>query len=44
LQVLHPVFKPSFKYILLARGEGIKGGGRGSRGEMTETMYAHMNK
>jgi hypothetical protein len=25
-------------------GEGGKGGGRGQDGEMTQTMYAHVNK
>jgi hypothetical protein len=27
------------------RGDTVgKGGGRGKRGEMTQTLYAHMNK
>jgi hypothetical protein len=30
--------------VLPGRGEGRDGGEKGQRGEMTKTMYAHVNK
>jgi hypothetical protein len=32
------------RFWLEVREVGVEGGGGGQRGEMTQTMYAHMNK
>jgi hypothetical protein len=36
--------KSAEQVLPVREGEGEEGGGREQRGEMTQTMYAHVNK